>query len=58
MMSLIYDALTEISSELHNVNINLMDLTKAINKQNDSKTTSTRKTSTTTKTKKTTQNKK
>lgn len=57
MLNMIYDALTEISSELHNININMMDLTKAINKQNNSKTTSTRKTSTT-KTKKTTQNKK
>lgn len=53
MLNMIYDALLEISSELHNVNINLMDLTKAINKQNNNKTTSTRKTSSTTKTKKT-----
>lgn len=56
-MDAIYDVLSEIASELHNININLMDLTKAINKQNNSKTASTRKTSTT-KTKKTTQNKK
>ena len=57
MLSMIYDALLEISSELHNINTNMMDLTKAINKQNNNKTTSTRKTSSTTKTKKT-QNKK
>ena len=50
-MDAIYDILSEIASELHNININLMDLTKAINKQNDSKITSTT-------TKKTTQNKK